>query len=368
MCTQPHPLIVYSIFGEVKRGTIFFSCFPDELVLTNPLSYTKDYVFRKYSIPGTMVKNAELYTVPCGQCYQCRLQYSRMWANRCVCESLLYDPDSCYFVTLTYDNDHLDTILTKEGTLTLNFDDLQKFLKRLRRYYEYHYGVNEIRFFAAGEYGDKNMRPHFHILLYNCKIPDKEQVACNTFGDPLYASDIFSSLWPFGFVCIGGFSWNTAAYTARYCMKKIKGVGAEYYQDLGIIPEATRMSRRPGIGADYVLENFDNIYRRLEDDEPLVNSLTGEVFDERYYDRIILPAVGHKPMMCKPGRFMDNVAKQIDPDRVDRVKQMRSVFAQIKQENEKAEIMKSDREYFGDVDYVLNSKKKGMYRKFLDLC
>ena len=43
--------------------------------------------------------------VPCGQCYGCRLQYSREWANRCMLEASEYS--SNFFLTLTYDDEHL---------------------------------------------------------------------------------------------------------------------------------------------------------------------------------------------------------------------------------------------------------------------
>ena len=44
-------------------------------------------------------------SLPCGQCYGCRLERSRQWAIRCVHESELYARNS--FVTLTFDPAHL---------------------------------------------------------------------------------------------------------------------------------------------------------------------------------------------------------------------------------------------------------------------
>lgn len=43
--------------------------------------------------------------LPCGHCIGCRLERSRQWANRCMLE--LQYHDSAYFVTLTYDDDHV---------------------------------------------------------------------------------------------------------------------------------------------------------------------------------------------------------------------------------------------------------------------
>lgn len=45
--------------------------------------------------------------VPCGKCIECRLDHAKMWALRCWHESLKYPFSS--FVTLTYDDDHLNS-------------------------------------------------------------------------------------------------------------------------------------------------------------------------------------------------------------------------------------------------------------------
>ena len=55
-----------------------------------------------YGRPGDITKFVE---IPCGKCSGCRLQKSREWANRCMLE-LQYHKSS-YFVTLTYDEEHV---------------------------------------------------------------------------------------------------------------------------------------------------------------------------------------------------------------------------------------------------------------------
>ena len=100
--------------------------------------------------------------LPCGQCIGCRLERSRQWAIRCMHEKSLYSLSS--FLTLTYDDDHLPP----NGTLVKR--DFQLFMKRLR--WEMGDGI---RFFACGEYGDGNLRPHYHALLFNVDFPDKRK-------------------------------------------------------------------------------------------------------------------------------------------------------------------------------------------------
>lgn len=102
--------------------------------------------------------------VPCGKCLECRIQYARVWADRCVLEAKKYKYN--YFVTLTYDDHFLP------DRNSLDPKDLQLFIKRLRKHYSKKYPGIKIRFLASGEYGDISWRPHYHIILFNCPIDD----------------------------------------------------------------------------------------------------------------------------------------------------------------------------------------------------
>lgn len=188
--------------------------------------------------------------VPCGQCIGCRLERSRQWAIRCTHEASLH-PENC-FITLTYDDQHLPE------DLSVNVRDWQLFMKRLRK----RFGPR-IRFFHCGEYGEKFGRPHYHACLFNFDFPDK-QFWKTTNDNPLFTSKILNELWPFGFSSIGTVTFESAAYVARYVMKKITGDAAEDHYEwvhpsTGEIftrrPEYTTMSRRPGIGSRW-LDNY----------------------------------------------------------------------------------------------------------------
>ena len=69
--------------------------------------------------------------------------------------------ETCYFVTLTYDNEHLKYNSTNDAILCK--DDVQKFMKRLRKQWKEH----KLRYFLCGEYGKNTYRPHYHIILFN---------------------------------------------------------------------------------------------------------------------------------------------------------------------------------------------------------
>ena len=230
--------------------------------------------------------------IPCGQCIGCRLDYSRQWATRCMLEAKEYKHNA--FLTLTYDQEHITWVQGAnretgevEPVTTLVPEDLTKFMKDLRRYYKYHYNHDKIRFYACGEYGSKTFRAHFHIIAFNLPIEDKEYFFTNNAGDKIYLSKTIEQIWGKGQVSIGDVTWNSAAYTARYVMKKVKGKDAErYYKTLGVVPEFVRMSRREGIGRKYYEENKDKIY---ELDEIIITSKKGlaqKVKPSKYYDRL----------------------------------------------------------------------------------
>jgi len=157
------------------------------------------------------------------------------------------------FVTLTYSDEHL-------GSFSLVYSDFQKFMKRVRKKF------GPVRFYVAGEYGDGFQRPHFHCLLFGCWFPDREFHKDLPSGFRLYRSAQLEKLWPFGFSSIGDVTFESAAYVARYVMKKVTGKAAEqHYEfvDIGSgevsqrVPEFNRMSLKPGIGAGW-FKKFGN--------------------------------------------------------------------------------------------------------------
>lgn len=173
--------------------------------------------------------------VPCGQCIGCRLDYAKQWAERCSLEAAMYEENM--FLTLTYNDENLPLNCSKK--------DFQLFIKRLRN----HFSDREIRFFGCGERGSLSGRPHYHIIIFNAKFNDLKYLK-HSGENNLYTSPTLEKLWPYGFSTIGEADYNSINYTARYVMKKIKGKQSD---------EFLLMSRRPGIGAEYLKKNIDKI-------------------------------------------------------------------------------------------------------------
>ena len=213
-------------------------------------------------------------SVPCGQCIDCRVEHSRQWAIRCMHEASLYE-DNC-FVTLTYDDDNLP----KCNSLVPR--DLQLFMKRLRKFFSKERKINDVlwpsrtvRFYGCGEYGDRFGRPHYHILLFNADFLDKSYWRQTPSGNRQYRSAELEKLWsregrPIGNCEIGSVSFESAAYVARYCVKKVTGDKANEhyhcYDDEGRsfyrVPEFGRMSNKPGIGQPWLDKFHTDVYNQ----------------------------------------------------------------------------------------------------------
>lgn len=239
------------------------------------------------TIVDGVVYGSQFFTLPCKQCIQCRLQKSRMWADRLVCESST--SSSSYFITLTYDDEHLPfgkPVKDMYGNVlspalpSLSKNDFRAFNKRLRRYFEYHFGVRNIRFYCGAEYGDKSARPHYHVIYFNLPIPDLKKYKNNFNGDVLYTSKILEDIWGKGFVVIASMSWQSAAYVSRYVVKKRNG--AQSLELLGIENQWQLCSNKPGIGREFYEQNKDKIY---ENDELFIPG-RGATPPPAYFDKL----------------------------------------------------------------------------------
>jgi len=189
------------------------------------------------------------------------------------------------FITLTYAKENLP----KNKSLVKR--DFQLFMKRLRK----KYGA-KIRFYACGEYGDLNDRPHYHSCIFGLDFADKQLYTVRD-GINLYQSEALDELWPYGFATVGEVTFESAAYVARYICKKINGKKAEaHYQ--GKIPEFSLMSRRPGIAS-----SFFELY-------------TNDIYN---YDTVVLRGG------CKlhPPRYFDKKYDEINPLQMRKVKAIR---------------------------------------------
>lgn len=184
---------------------------------------------------------------PCGKCYGCRLDRAEAWAIRCVHEAEMHEANS--FITLTFNKEHLP------ADYSVNVRTFQLFMKRLRSEVS-----KPLRYFACGEYGSENLRPHYHALINGLDFADDRTLVRKGEFGPIYTSPLLAKVWPFGSHEIGNVTFKSARYVAGYIYKKIDGEpAASHYlrthPDTGCVvqvePEFCVQSRNPGIGATW---------------------------------------------------------------------------------------------------------------------
>lgn len=242
----------------------------------------------------------------CGKCLGCKSDYAAQWQTRILLESSQYE--SNLFVTLTYDDEHIYrkpviNPITGETRLVndLVYRDVQLFMKKLRK----HFTGERIRYFVRGEYGDRTARTHYHIILFNCRLPDLKFKFRKNKAD-YFTSELLEQLWSRGQCLVARLDPASARYVSSYSIKEkpviktdleLSARRLQIYErdsfnpfDLVEIGELKapfcRRSSRPGLARDFYDKNKLKIY---------------------HYDRI--PNIKN----IKHVRYFDRLLKQSDP-------------------------------------------------------
>lgn len=163
------------------------------------------------------------------------------------------------FITLTYDEKNLP-----EGG-SLQGDHFPKFVRALRK------KGFPLRYYQCGEYGESTNRPHHHACIFGQDWSEEwERVGTGSQGDPLYRSKTLSTTWSKGLVSVGALTRESAAYVARYVMKKTSGkrvengtferVDKQTGEVTAVRPEFATMSLKPGIGEGWIRQFAPETY------------------------------------------------------------------------------------------------------------
>lgn len=268
-----------------------------------------------------------LTEIPCGQCMECRINTSKELAQRALAEATMHEEN--YFITLTYDDDHLlhtyrECVSRQSGEVglfpCLCIEDFQLFAKRLRERIREKYGETGILNFYCGEYGEQNGRPHFHAIIYG--IPLKSELktfkTVNVKGKTYeyLTCPLVEDCWKQGFITVAEVNWETCAYVARYVTKKMIGKSETEYQlycdSLGFAPQPREFHitpKRPGLGLTYLEAHMDEIYSK---------------------DKVVLP--GGKSL--KPCKYYDDKFDLVDPELLAMNKEARKKKMQLIHMNE----------------------------------
>lgn len=175
---------------------------------------------------GREPPDSQALRLPCGSCLGCRLENARAWALRCHLE--LTQHPAAVFTTLTYAND--PKVLFK--------GDVQRWLKRLRKALDVGTTGPRLKYFLAGEYGERFKRPHYHAIVFGLNAATH--------------ADLIERTWGLGFCQTVPVTPAAIAYVAGYCQKKLDWKMTQQVDpSTGEVlwePPFRLMSRRPGIG------------------------------------------------------------------------------------------------------------------------
>lgn len=225
-----------------------------------------------------LMYNPKAMLIPCGQCIGCRIRQREDWTTRIELEARDYPKEQVWFITLTYDDDHVPGMIVKTGEIMrkvqytwkpgekrpdsvqiLLYEDIQKFLKRLRKAYR-----GKLRYFVAGEYGEQTARPHYHMILYGWEPTDLKNLY-KIHHNGYYTSKWLEDIWGMGQIQIAQAVPETYRYVAGYVTKKmyeIDGKKANAYYELGQTKPFACMSLKPGLGDHYYQEHKAEIWRQ----------------------------------------------------------------------------------------------------------
>lgn len=197
--------------------------------------------------------------VPCGQCISCRINKARSWVSRMVIETK--KAQATYHAIITYNDENIP--LTKSG-YTVRKEDIQKFLKRLRK-------KIVLRYYLIAEYGEKELRAHYHAILFIYTKIEK---------DKLYM--LIKKTWGKGDIQLKDVHIKNLAYVAQYNADKITGSMKEHLknQNLDIELPFALMSRNPGIGN---IKEYEQLSRIIRDDKIIYG---GKSFPISRYTRL----------------------------------------------------------------------------------
>lgn len=141
---------------------------------------------------------------------------------------------NAFFITLTYEPGREPIYIDENGEVfeVIQKREFQLFMKRFRDYQSKQTDIR-IRYYAVGEYGTKNDRPHYHAIVFNVHAKTMKNL---------------SKLWGEGFVHIGYVTDASIHYVTKYHVNRIYKHGYEdEFQPFSLMSK--------GLGKQYIVNN-----------------------------------------------------------------------------------------------------------------
>lgn len=196
----------------------------------------------------------DIAELPCGHCELCQKARSRDWILRI--EKALeafrqnHRQSFSYFITWTYDDDHLPHSPTT-GMPTLDKQTFRHMFNTIKNTEDL--TAFDFQYYAVGEYGDLSARPHYHGIVFTAKSID------------------WKHYWTYGNLQIGDVQPESIGYVTRYVDKKLGSyMKKDDYDLLGIEPIFSIMTK--GLGKEFILDRIE----KYKDNPALLNSIVGQ--------------------------------------------------------------------------------------------
>lgn len=199
--------------------------------------------------------------VPCGYCFSCQKSSNNQYRIRLMYEIRKWPPNTCLFVTLTFDDENLMKYQDNPNKA------VRLFLDRMRKRFG-----KQIRHWFIGEYGTKKGRPHYHGILFN--VPRE----LSTVYSVAHPGDhpVVRELWQYGFVFVGYVSDKTCSYITKYLTKSLNGKKVR-----------PRVISSHGIGDNYLSSDESRLHKAGNKLQPFMH-LNGfpQALPRYYYNKI----------------------------------------------------------------------------------
>ncbi len=183
--------------------------------------------------------------------------------------------------------------------------------------------LNPIRYYHSGEYGGSHTRrPHYHALIFNHAFTDIKLF--KKINDiPLFTSKTLTKIWGLGHASVGTITMDSAAYVARYIMKKqysnkqepdrlkqhYRQVDLETGEFNDLDPEYSTMSRN--IGKEWFLKYQSDVYPK--------------------------DYVTYRGEKFRPPKFYDRLYSDLEPEKMAKLKSKRIIIADKNKANQTPE-------------------------------
>lgn len=182
------------------------------------------------------------YVVACRNCWQCRQNRIWDWVGRSIAEN--ETATKTLFVTLTYGNTNRYGEVLTDRARSLHYEDVQKWLKRIRK-------KHVVRYIVTGEYGPLKGRAHWHALLFFYGPAPDVKLDFDYWGNRDFNSDPF---WKDGKTRYAKFEPARAKYVCKYMLKAGDGNDS--------LERKAMLSKKPPLGHEYFMRRAEQHVRQ----------------------------------------------------------------------------------------------------------